>query len=259
MRALLFVSVITLLAACNNGDEPKDPNQAMDDTARMLNPPPQALLFNRVFLMSKEIPSVIKVKGKFVEASKWTDSLGENYLVLSSEGPFDDKGSDGDEDGQTIELYAAHYIQKGNDYPRIWNMKDAVKACPFDITAKFIPGSTTITDVDKDGVAELKVQWLNACRSDVSPAMMQLVMAENGKAYKLTGSSWVPLQPGQRFELTENNSNIEALPPAKDAMDDIMREMGRYFTEKEFAAASPEFIVYARKEWLKHVMEKMGE
>jgi hypothetical protein len=259
MRALLFTGLAVLLFGCNNAKDTKDPNQAMDDTARMRDLPlPPAILFNRVILMETEIPSVIKVKGKIIEASKWTDKQGENFLVLSSEGPFDSKSKD-EEDGQTTELYAAHYVQKGNDYPKIWSIKDAVVACPFDITSKFIPGSTTITDLDKDSTGEIKLQWLSACRSDVSPAMMMLVLAENGESYRLTGQSWIQYSPEFKFNVTEKDVNLENLPKLKDETETMLREFGRYRDEKQFAAAPPEFIAYARKEWLKHVMERMGE
>ncbi len=258
MRKILPAAIVLFLVSCNNDASTKDPNKAMDDTARMDHPPVQALLFNRVLLMESELPSVIKIKGKFIEASKWTDAQGENFLVLSSKGPYDDKGKD-EEDGQTMVLYAAHYIQDGNDYPKKWDRTTAVLNCPFDITAKFIPGSTTITDLDKDSIAEFKLQWMTACRSDVSPAEMVLLMTEKGTTYDLTGSSWIAYSPDFKFDVNEKNVNLETQPPLKDETAEMLRGFGRYGNEKGFAGAPPEFINFARKEWLKYVIEKMGE
>lgn len=257
MKLILCALASALLISCNN-ESSNDPNQAMDDTARMRDLPPVPVIqFNKVVLMEKEIPSVIKIKGKLIEASKWTDSLGENYLVLSAAGPFDDKGDE--EEAQTSELYAAHYIRKGNDYPKKWEMKDAVKSCPFDITAQFIPGSTTITDLDKDGIGEIKLQYSTACRSDVSPATMKLLLVQNGTRYGLSGNHWLKYSNDFKFSVTEKDVNLENLPPLTDETEAMLRTFGRYETEKEFAGAPAGFIEYARKEWLKHVMERMGE
>jgi len=259
MRSILFAATCIFLFSCNGSDK-KDPNQAMDDTARMRNPPVQAPLFNRVLLMENEITSVIKVKGKVIEASKWMDSKGENFVILSSVGPFDDKGKNKDEeDGQTTELYIAHYTRDGNNYPKKWDRKATVQACPFDITAKFIPGSLTITDLDNDSIAEVKIQYLTACRSAVSPAAMNLVMEENGSAYELTGSSWIAYSPEFKFDVNEKNVNMESQPPLKDETQEMLRGFGRYENEKGFAGTPPGFLNFARKEWLKYVIEKMGE
>jgi hypothetical protein len=37
------------------------------------------------------------------------------------------------------------------------------------------------------------------------------------------------------------------------------RTMGKYNGEYQFSNAPPQFLQYARQEWLKYVKEKMGE
>jgi hypothetical protein len=44
-----------------------------------------------------------------------------------------------------------------------------------------------------------------------------------------------------------------------DNEDDFVRTFGRYENEKEFSGAPPQFIEYARNEWIKFVKEKIGE
>ncbi|HEV7782784.1 MAG TPA: hypothetical protein VGO58_16025 [Chitinophagaceae bacterium] len=263
MRTILFAAVMLFLASCNGGDK-KDPNQAMDDTARMRNPPVKTVLPVEPARIDDTdisfLPSAIAIKGKVKEAWKWTDELGENILVTSVVGPYDDREKNKyGEEGQTVELYAVHYAKKMGDFRAITTLADKEKSCPFDITAAFIPGSTTITDLDKDGIAEIKVQYLLACRSDVSPATMKLIISEDGTKYGLTGSSWIRYSPEFKFNVTEKGVNLENLPELKDETETMLRSFGRYENEKQFASAPPEFIVYARKEWLKYVMEKMGE
>jgi hypothetical protein len=258
MRTLFAAAGLMLIAGCNSSSS--DPNQAMDDTARMRNPPvhPVTPIGPITEMDIDDVPGSFAMNGKIRQAWTWKDSLGENILVLSVKGPYDAKGADG-EDGQSSELYAKHFAKKMGDYALIASITDAEKVCPFDITTEFIPGSTTVTDLDKDGIAEIKLQYALACRSDVSPATMKLVMFEDGNKHSLTGNRWLRYSPDFKFNVTEKDVNLDSLPPLKDETETMLRTFGRYENEKEFARASPEFIRYARKEWLKYVMEKMGE
>jgi hypothetical protein len=223
-----------------------------------VNTPPVSIAPLKI--TAAEIPTAIKIKGKIQEAWKWTDNLGENILITARVDPYDDKGkNEYGEEGQTAELHAVHYAKKGTDYTPVWKMDDMEKSCPFDITCDFIPGSATITDIDKDGIAETKIQYSLACRSDVSPATMKLLLFENGVRYDLKGNRWLPYSPEFKFTVTEKDVNLESSPKLKDQSDEMLRTFGRYETEKGFAAAPPEFLAYARSEWLKYVKEKMGE
>lgn len=258
MRSFLITSFVVFLFSCNSSK--KDPNQAMDDTARMRNPPVKpAMAIEPVKITAAEIPAEINVKGKVQEALKWNDELGENILVTSSVDPYDDKNKEQGEDGKTAELYAYHFAKKDGQFIEVWSLFDAEKSCPFDITCGFIPGSATVTDLDKDGIAETKVQYSLACRSDVSPANMKLMMYENGVKYGLKGLMWLAYSPGMKFTVTENDANYEKVPKVMDDTKNMLNSFGRYENEKEFAEAPVEFINFARKEWVKHVMEKMGD
>ncbi len=229
----------------------------MDDTARM-DKPATAVTIAAVKITAAEIPASIKVNGTVQEAWKWNDNLGENILITSYVAPHDDKSKNGEE-GQSAEVHAFHYAKKEGDYTQVWMMNDAEKNCPVDVTCNFIPGSTTVTDLDKDGIAETKLQYSVACRGDVSPATMKLMMYENGVKYTLRGSMWLAYSPDLKYTVTEKDVNLESSPKLKEESDEMLRSFGRYETEKEFATASPAFLPYARSEWLKYNKEKMGE
>lgn len=232
----------------------------MDDTARMEKPVVSPGSITPVKVPVADLPAGFKIKGTITEAWKWTDKLGENYLVTSLVEPYDDKKkNEFGEEGRSAELYAVHFTGTSPQYKELWKLQDGVQGCPFDITNNFVPGSTTITDLDQNGIAEVKVQYLTACRSDVSPAELKLVMYENGVKRSLTGLSWLAYSPDLKFEVTENNVNLETLPKAKNEEDEMLRTFGRYETEKDFVNAPPVFIQYARSEWMKFVREKIGE
>jgi hypothetical protein len=258
MRIFLIIFFAAFLLSCNSSSK-KDPNKAMDDTARMDNPPNSStpVSIAPVKIATSEIPATIKVKGTVQEVWKWTDNLGENILITSSVAPHEEKSKDGEE-GQSAEIHAFHYAKKDGDYTQVWMMNDAEKLCPVDITCDFIPGSATVTDLDKDGIAEIKVQYSVACRGDVSPATMKLIMYENGVKYALRGNMWIQYGPDLKYTVTEKDVNLETAPIIKD-QDELLRTFGRYENEKEFADAPPEFLTFARSEWLKYNKEKLGE
>ena len=141
----------------------------------------------------------------------------------------------------------------------MWQLDDAEKSCPFDITCGFIPGSATVTDLDKDGMADVKVQYSLACRSDVSPATMKLNIHEGNEEYLLKGFMWLPYSPDFLYTVTEKDVNLESSPKLKEESDEMLRTFGRYESEKGFDKAPPEFLTFARSEWLKYSKEKMGE
>ena len=259
MRILLTILLATSLLGCNSSSK-KSPNKAMDDTARMDNPPTNTapVTITPVKITATDIPASITVKGTVQEVWKWSDNLGENLLITSSVAPHNEVSKDGEE-GQSAEIHAFHYAKKDGDYTQVWMMNDAEKLCPVDITCDFIPGSATITDLDKDGIAEIKVQYSVACRGDVSPATIKLIMYENGVKYALRGNMWIAYSPDFKYTVTEKDVNLESSSRLKDEGDEMLRTFGRYENEKEFATAPPEFLIHARSEWLKYNKEKMGE
>lgn len=254
MRPLFLLAMLVCMAACNSSSK-KDPNQEMDDTARMDHPPVTAVKIEPVKGTAADVPASLTLKGQVQEVWKWNDQLGENLLVLTLMAPFNDPSkNEYGEEGQTSALYAFHYARQEGDYKEVWTMIDAEKACPFDITCRFIKDAVTITDLDADGLAETKLQYRLACRSDVSPSTMKLLMYEGNNKYSLSGLSWYAMGE-EAFEVTESNACLETLTGYKGTDDEYMKTFGRYQSEKEFAGAPPEFLSHARYHWMRFVKE----
>ncbi|MDZ4794104.1 MAG: hypothetical protein SGI83_07485 [Bacteroidota bacterium] len=262
MRVLLFTCLAAVFISCNSSPK-KDPNIAMDDTARMDIAPADtkpAFTITPVKITASDIPADIKVKGIVQEAWKWNDELGENIFITSYVALHNDKNkNEYGEESQTAEIYAYHYTNKDVGYTLVWQMNDAEKACAFDVTCGFIPGAATITDLDKDGMAEVKVQYSLACRSDVSPAVMKLNLHEGNEQYVLKGLMWLKSSPEDKFTVTERDANLESLADYNKTDEEYMKTFGRYESEKSFSGTPSEFLPYARSEWMKYVIEKMGE
>lgn len=206
-------------------------------------------------IKAADFPKAIKIRGKFVEAWKWNDKLGENLLLLSAT----DITWNANEDEQMIQLFAYQYCKKDTGYKILWKLNDIVEKCPVDIIAEFIKGSASITDLDKNGIAETTVIYKLACRGDVSPADMKLIMHEDSIKYALRGSMWSPYateNPEKAvLPITEKDVNLEKLPGYKGTQEEYFKTYGRYKTEKEFAKAPASFLNFARRQWLRFVKE----
>ncbi|MER3498079.1 MAG: hypothetical protein C4308_05305 [Chitinophagaceae bacterium] len=58
------------------------------------------------------------------------------------------------------------------------------------------------------------------------------------------------------FDVTEKNMSLEKLPAKQDEWAGILQTYGRYETEKEFKNAPSQFLVFARRQWVKFAIEK---
>lgn len=250
MKWFLLSGITFFLFSCNSSSSEKKGKPG--DSTGVIN----STSVSAASIAEAQIPSSIKFEGKLQEAWQWTDKSGDNIFITSFVEPYDDKEkNEYGEEGQTAALSAYQYVKKDGDYQLLWKISDGEKSCPFDITCEFIKGSTTVTDVDNDGIAEATIQYRLACRSDVSPARMKLIMYEGADKYLLQGLSWLKSSPEDSFTVTENTANLETLPGYKKTEEEYMKTFGRYDSEKGFAAAPPEFLAYARRQWMKYVKE----
>ena len=182
-----------------------------------------------VTLDKKSIPKSIVYKGHIINAVQYTDSEGEHLMITTETGNMKDKG-DGNDDFLKADLYAYNYLIKGNRQTLSWQMHDFTIACSLDTKAKYVPNTFAITDLNKDGTAEVWLMYSTACRGDVSPANMKIIMHEGTKKYAIRGSS--------RVKVTD-----------KDYAG------GEYTLDEVFKTGPTIFKQYALALWKKNLME----
>jgi hypothetical protein len=127
-------------------------------------------------------------KGKVVKSLSWTDKNGAHILVLTEVAPFLSQKRKNGDDYYDAELYAYLYIKKGGTYQLSWKVTDFIRQCFFDITTTFQTNALAITDLDGNGTAETWLVYRLACRSDVSPSTMKLIMYEGDRKYAIRGT-----------------------------------------------------------------------
>jgi hypothetical protein len=139
-----------------------------------------------------ELPKGVKVAKGFQlqKAIAWTDKNGGNVLMFSSR---ESTRTIADVEARSVYLNVEHVAVAGAKVKQLRLVRDKVEDCDFDLTAEFLDAATGVTDLDNDGVSEVTFAYQLACRSDVSPLTVKLLLLENGQKYILRGQSVVPV------------------------------------------------------------------
>ena len=186
-----------------------------------------------------KLPKGIKYEGKIKTAVRWVDSLGDNIAILTETGIYQSKKFKHENDGSDAELFAYHYLVKGDSAFQTWRVYDFISDCPVDIEAKFIKNSFQVTDLNQDGVGEIWIMYKTVCHGDVSPCDMKIIMYQGQQKFAIRGQNKV-------FEGTDDKGTKHY-------------GGGDYKYEKAFADGPKEFLEFAKKLWDKNIMQTWGE
>ena len=177
----------------------------------------------------RDLPSEVSYDGYIVTGKRWIDKNGENILILTKTDIRTKPDEYNEETLSTAELFAYHYVYSRGSFKLLWKIYDFIKDCMFDVTLDFINNSLSITDLDNNGYAESTFLYKLACRSDVSPAMLKLMMHEDDNKYALRGEMYINIQG--------------------------YREGGDYKVDKAFNNAPDVFLQYAKEQWAEFSQE----
>lgn len=144
-----------------------------------------------------KIPKVMqKYEGKLVNGAHWRDKNGEQWLILTETGEIQEKKGKTDTSGHMIEepstsaeAHAYFWVKKHDSYVTYRKDQWIEKCGPFDVLAVFLKKGFTVTDVDKNGWAEITLTYKHYCKSDVSPSELTLRMIERDKLYEMYGTT----------------------------------------------------------------------
>jgi len=137
---------------------------------------------------------VKKVEGKVLEVVSWTDAAGENRAVFSA---TEKSRSNADGDTEWAKsLFVTVFSGHDGKLAQVRQVKEVAGFCPVDLTNRFLPAATTVTDLDDDGVGELTFVYLTGCRGDVSPVAMKLILLEGSAKFAIRGTTRVDVGGG---------------------------------------------------------------
>ncbi len=183
---------------------------------------------------TRKLPAGVNYEGNVESASRWTDSLGDNIVVLTQTGIYQSKKFKHENDGSDAELFAYHYTVKQNTVELTWKIYDFIKDCPVDIEASFIKNTFQVTDLNKDGISEVWIMYKTACHGDVSPCDMKIMMHQGQQKFAMRGKNRVKLSAKETYG-------------------------GDYKFDKAFTDGPIEFREFAKRLWSKNIMQVWGE
>jgi hypothetical protein len=176
-------------------------------------------------------PKGVALSGAFKQALRWTDRNGENLVVLSESGIKENKKQP---EYRDAEIFACHFALKGQKPQQTWRVYDFSKDCPLDVEARFLNKGLRVTELSGDGVGEVWLVYKIACRGDVSPAAMKIIMYEGKKKFAMRGRN--------KVQTAENQF-----------------EGGEFEFDEAFKNAPQSIRDYAKKLWEENVTETFGE
>jgi hypothetical protein len=186
---------------------------------------------------STQFPKSIKYEGFIKNAVRWKDNSGDNIVITTETGIYrNEKLQHEFEDGNDAELYAYHFIISNNQAKQTWRVKDFIADCPVDIVASFVKNTFNVTDLNKNGVAEVWLMYKTVCHGDVSPSDMKIIMYEGSQKYAMRG---------------ENKVQV--------GVDDNGKESfvgGEFKFDENFKKAPKVFKDFAQDLWTKNLIEK---
>ncbi len=180
-------------------------------------------------LDKKTIPKNIRYQGQLVNATRYADSMGDNIIITTETGETQSKSAP-DEGNRDAALYAYHFLIKGDSTIPTWILHDYIKDCPVDLKASYVKNTFAVTDLNKDGKAEVWLMYKTFCHGDVSPSDMKIIMYEAGNKQAIRGTNKVKLSPG-------------AYSGGEYKFDDAFKKGPQVFRE------------YAAQLWKKNIME----
>lgn len=189
--------------------------------------------FKLTKLDKNSIPKSIQYSGNNKQAVRWTDSTGDNIVILTLTDKTQSKNApdDGYREGA---LYAYHYLLSGDSAKQTWKVSDYVKECPVDMFLYFVDKTFAVTDLNKDGKAEVWIMYKVSCQGDVSPIPMKIIMYQDNKKFAVRGTTRTKVS-------------------ASDYMG------GEFTFDEAFKNAPAEFRQYAEKLWKQNKNETWGQ
>ena len=181
-------------------------------------------------LTKATLPKAIEYKGKLINAVRYTDAFGDNIVITTETGESQSK-TEPDESYREADLYAYQYLLINEKWALQWKMQDFVKECPVDIECNFVKNTFAVTDLDKNGKAEVWLMYITGCHGDVSASDMKVIMYEGTSKYAMRGRNKV------RVGETDYDG-------------------GQYTFDEPFKKAPATFRKHATNLWQKNLMQK---
>jgi hypothetical protein len=134
---------------------------------------------------ASDIPTRV-YQGKIVEGKRIRDANGESIVLLCETGVLRHKS---DSRYRYARIYAYQFIKKDTGWQQLWKVYDNVEDCSLDVLCEFCKGSLSVTDLDKDGVAECSFVYSLSCKGGLDPDDKKLILYEGKDKFAIRGTN----------------------------------------------------------------------
>jgi hypothetical protein len=133
------------------------------------------------------LPEGIRYLGKPFQAIKYQDKTGE-YLALSSQSiTLQQNNGQGGEQLSRIHIYV--YRLRENQQPfNVYQMHDRIVQVAGEVAPGFAPGTFSVTDMDKNGKAELWLGYRLFSLGNTDSSELKIMMLEGTDKYARRGT-----------------------------------------------------------------------
>ncbi|MEP6928357.1 MAG: hypothetical protein ABI850_00030 [Flavobacterium sp.] len=229
----IFLLSAVLLSACK-----QEKSKTSDDGTKVLSTT-KNLSFKVNKIDTTNLPAALKYEGNIKNAVRWQDNAGDNIVITTETGHYiNPKFKHENEDSSDAELFAYHYIISGDEVKQTWKVYDYISDCPVEIAAYFVKNTFNVTDLNKNGIAEIWLMYKTTCHGDVSPLQMKVIMYEGKEKYAMRGENKVLL------ETSEGKEKFIG---------------GEFKFDANFEKAPKIFKEFALNLWNKNIMQKWGD
>src|ERR1700741_638645 len=112
---------------------------------------------------------------KIVEGTRIRDANGESIIFLCETGVLRNKANS---EYRYARIYAYQFVKKDTGWQQVWRVHDNIEDCGLDVLCEFSKGSLSVTDLDKDGIAECSFVYVLTCQGGLDPVGKKLILYE---------------------------------------------------------------------------------
>jgi len=131
--------------------------------------------------------------GTLAHARQVQDAGGRHVLVLTrTEGPSREMPDPNRK--ERIDLQATYYDESPTGWKQAWTIKEVVDCPGLDLAGKFLSKGVTVTDLDRNGVAEVTVPYMTFCGGGVDPGVLKVILRQGETKFALRGETELRLK-----------------------------------------------------------------
>lgn len=174
--------------------EPAKPAQEVEDKEEEVDPAAMetdpaatstlsAIDFTGKILTEDDQIAELHKGAKIQKSVSWTDKYGQQIFLIAT--------SDQANGGGMLRAIRASREGDGS-WSTTREFKEVVDSCEFDLVlTPILDEELSLTDINRDGVAEVTFGWIADCTSDVSPLTYKILMSDGDEKYAIRGNSKV--------------------------------------------------------------------